>query len=70
MSKRIILLGSALLAVVWTATSGPVDAVAASKDGERPRAVADALRDKLLRTYCITCHRRSPQDGRACARHR
>src|SRR3954470_9218635 len=56
MSTRIILLWSALLAAVWTATSGPVHAVAASKDGEQ-LAVADAAAaDKLLRTYCVTCH--------------
>src|SRR5215470_12360764 len=56
MNKRLIVFVVTLAGTVWTATSNTIHADAISRDGERP-TVADAVAaDRLVRTYCVTCH--------------
>ncbi|HEY7173008.1 MAG TPA: DUF1592 domain-containing protein [Vicinamibacterales bacterium] len=56
MNKRLIVFAVTLAGTVWTATSDGIHADAISRDGERSTVTDAVAADKVVRTYCVTCH--------------
>jgi hypothetical protein len=63
MNNRLILFIATLAGIVWTGTPGKVHAGAASRGGERLTIADAAAADRVVRTYCVTCHNNRLKTG-------
>jgi mono/diheme cytochrome c family protein len=56
MNKRVIVFVATLAGIAWTATSDSIHAHAVSRDGDQSTVADRGGADRLVRTYCVTCH--------------